>query len=178
MVAANGEELDTVEQCDATMSIGNFSPVLVAKGLLGADFLAHDGCVVDTYGQMSVARECVPLRLQQRDIPSHDTCHVDLLENTIVPLHQVKLLVSVQRRASDTIDCDGMVDPSTKFVDHHAGQVYISMHWGSFCYSIVKSYYATCNHVHVSFGQIMIYHVGGLKFITYMFYSFDLYFCR
>ena len=112
VVVANGEELDTAGQCEVTMSIGNFSfcyPVLVAKGLiqqclLGADFLTHNGCVVDLQsGQMSVAGERVPLWPRQRDLSPLENCHVALLENTIVPpLQQVQLLVKVQTRASDT----------------------------------------------------------------------------
>ena len=129
VVVANGEELDIAGQCEVTMSIGNRSccyPVLVAKGLiqrclLGADFLTHNGCVVDLQsGQMSVAGERVPLWPQQRDISPLETCHVAVLENTIVPpLQQVQLLVNVQARASDTMDCDGMVEPSTKFIGRH-----------------------------------------------------------
>ena len=115
VVVANGEELDIAGQCEVIMSIGNFSccyPVLVATGLiqqclLGADFLTHSGCVVDLQtGQMSVAGERVPLWPRQRDIPPLETCHVALLENTIVPpLHQVQLLVIVQTKAIDTMDC-------------------------------------------------------------------------
>ena len=100
--------------------------MLVAKGLiqrclLGADFLTHNGCVVDLQsGQMSVAGERVPLWPRQRDISPLETCHVAVLENTIVPpLQQVQLLVNVQTRASDTMDCDGMVEPSTKFIGRH-----------------------------------------------------------
>ena len=110
VVVANGEELDIAGQCEVTMSIGNFSccyPVLVAKGLiqqclLGADFLTHNGCVVDLQsGQMSVAGECVPLWPRQRDITPLETCHVAVLENTIVPPpQQVQLLMSRQEQVT------------------------------------------------------------------------------
>ena len=88
----------------------------MAMGLIQG--LTHNGCVVGIYNLGGKCRlqenACVPLQPQQSDIPPLEACHVALIM-IVPPLHQVQLLAIVQRRANDTMDCEGMAEPSAKF---------------------------------------------------------------
>ena len=132
VVAANGEKLDIIGQCNLSIKVGVSAkdhPVLIAKNLnqeclLGADFLIKHGCIVDLQQQILLTKEgpvqfLSPMR---SGVQSSPVCFVTLSETINVPPYcQMCLPAKVSRHAGHCTSSSGalLVEPVGRFMDQH-----------------------------------------------------------